>query len=441
MAGRSRARFMKYDAVVIGDRFAAYATAALLSRRGFSCALVKTSGDSCGRSRFERVEGFTLDFGVLADRLVGISPEKIFMPLEIPARFLPSGRAMYFNGSKTQLLPVTLRNAMMSNMLGVKSKSAWLRAKRALKQYGADPYAYKKPLSEWLSAVPGTDQDVMELAALKATAALDTGAVERISIGTYADAIRDYGPGRPIVPIGGWLSIFRDMESIIREKGDILDNTEFQGMDMDGKRAVGVRVQGETIETDFIAAALPVKQILGKIPENMISEKWRIYLKKLEPVCGVSLHIGLDKRVTDTQSPIVTMEPFTHGLAVSNIEPSLAPRGGQLLTWFIPVPETTLRDNEELKKTRLQVKEILDLLYPGIMDRIVLEQWRALEPACGALPVIGQTREDLPPVQVFTSPNAVMVNDSVNLGGIKGEPALRAALEAAVIAEKLLEKK
>ncbi len=431
---------MKYDAVIIGDRFAAYATAALLSRRGFSCALVKTPDASCGRSRIERSEGFTLDFGVLADRLVGIAPERTLKAMGIPARFLNAGRIMYFNGSKILSLPITSGNAVASSLLGIKGKSAWLRATRALKQYKTDPYAYKKSVSEWLLESACADQDVTELIGYKAAAALDTGTLERISVGTYADAMRDFGQGRPAVPLGGWSGVFGEMENIIREKGDILENAEFDGMEYDGNRAAGVRVQGETIETDFVAAALPVKRILEKIPESMVSEKWRLYLKKLEPVCGVSIHLGLDKRITDIQSPILTMEPFTHGFAVSNVEPSLAPRGGQLLTWFIPVPESTLRDNEELKKTRLQVKEVLELLFPGIMDRIAVEQWRALDPASGAMPVIGQTREDLPPVQVFSAPNAVMVNDSVNSGGIKGEPALRAALEAVSIAEKLLKK-
>jgi len=347
---------------------------------------------------------------------------------------------MYFNGSKILPLPITSGNAVASGLLGIKGKSAWLRAMRALKQYKTDPYAYKKSVSEWLLESAGADQDVTELIGYKAAAALDTGALERISVGTYADAMRDFGQGRPVVPLGGWSGVFGEMENIIREKGDILENAEFDGMEYDGNRAAGVRVQGETIETDFVAAALPVKRILEKIPESMVSEKWRIYLKKLEPVCGVSIHLGLDKRITDIQSPIITMEPFTHGFAVSNVEPSLAPRGGQLLTWFIPVPESTLRDNEELKKTRLQVKEVLELLFPGIMERIAVEQWRALEPASGAMPVIGQTREDLPPVQAFSAPNAVMVNDSVSSGGIKGEPALRAALEAVSIAEKLLKK-
>jgi|GEM_PF-4257691 len=431
---------MKYDAVVVGENFAAYAAAAMICRRGISCALVTEPDAAGGRSRITGSDGFTFDYGVLSDRFAGLHPEKVLKTLGIPVRFHEVGRTMYFNGSKPVPLPESAGGAMASPMLGLKGKAAWARLFRSLKQQTADPYKYKKSVADWLLNVSSADQDLTEYISLRAAAALDVTALERIAVGTFIDAMKETGGRSQVVPLGGWECVFKELENVILGGGDIISGAGFEGIAVGDGCVRGVRAGGELIEADFVAAALPVRRLLEKIPEEIIAENWRRPLKNIEPAFGLILHLGLDRPVTSERGAIITMDPFTRGMAVSNIEPSLAPRGCQLLTWFIPAPESALRNAEELKNLRLRIKEILELLFPNIMEHVISERWSALDPVGSALPVIEQTKEELPPAQVFEAAGIMMLNDAVNAGGGKGEPALRAAFEAASAAGKRLKK-
>jgi phytoene dehydrogenase-like protein len=431
---------MKFDAVVVGDNFAGYTAAALLAHHGISCSLIADPDLPDSRSRIVRTEGFSYDFGVLSDRFVGLHPEKILKALGIPVRFHHGGCKLFFNGSKLVPLADTMARSLTSSLLGLKGKTAWPRIYWNLMQQHADPYKYKKSVADWLLNVPAADQDLTDYISLRAASALDVPALERVALGTFIDALRETCGGPSVVPLGGWEFVFKELENVIRKHGDVMSGMPFTGLMTDGDRVRGVCAGDDKIEAEFVIAALPVRSLIDKIKEESFKEEWGTRLKKLEPVSGISLHLGLDRPVTSARGEIITSEPFTRGLAVSNTEPSLAPRGCQLLTWFMPVPETVLQDEDALKNSRLQIKEILELLFPGVMERVIGERWNAHVSAGSAISVLEQTREELPPMQVFKQQNALMVNDAVNIGECKGETSLRAAAEAAAIAEKQVRK-
>ena len=103
---------MRYDAVIVGDRFAALSAAALLVRRGHLCAVIAEGDLFGGRARITRQEGFTLDFGVLADRLVGLKPEKVLEALNLDVRFHRTQPPLYYNGHRFYNLPLSLSQSM-----------------------------------------------------------------------------------------------------------------------------------------------------------------------------------------------------------------------------------------------------------------------------------------------------------------------------------------
>ena len=90
---------MKFDVVVIGDGIAAHAAAAVAARRGMTCMLLREPDTTGGRAAIFHKEGFTFDFGVLANRVAGAHPEIALKASGAPARFHPGGGALCFNGT------------------------------------------------------------------------------------------------------------------------------------------------------------------------------------------------------------------------------------------------------------------------------------------------------------------------------------------------------
>ncbi len=432
---------MKFDVVVIGDGIAAHAAAAVAARRGMTCMLLREPDTTGGRAAIFHKEGFTFDFGVLANRVAGAHPEIALKASGAPARFHPGGGALCFNGTKLVAFPDGAARAVLSPMLGIGGRIAWSRAIKNLRQQTLDPYAFKRDLAEWLLKLPGADQDVSEHASLISGWMFDAADLGRMPIGTFAEGLKG-GAGRaPVTPLGGWEHVFMALESAVMEKGDIMDGVEIKNIVFDGDTALGVNAGGDFIEAGFVIAAVPVSRLLELAPEDSFPEETARRLRKLEPLRGISLYLGLDKPVTGVRGQIVTADPFTRGLVPTNLEPALAPRGCQIMSWFMPVPAAVLSNADLLKNEKLKLKKITELVFPGVSKHLMVEEWREHAEVRSAAAVIGQTREDLPPVSAFKAKNAAMANDAAGIGGPKGDAALKAALEAASIAERQLNKR
>lgn len=427
---------MKYDVVIVGDGFPAVAAGALLARRDFSCAVVGEPDPAGGRSRIESRDGFTFDFGVLADRLAGYSFDKIFDALGLAVRFLKVGGARFYNGSRLVSPPFTLPQVLVSPMLGLRSRRVAAGLLWKLKNMPAESWKGRKSVADWLAENGGAEPDVAELFAFRAALGLDVANLELVPVRAFAEIVRSRAnSGGPDMPLGGWGAVFGELEAIIAKNGDVFHGASVEKVVFDGKTARGVVVDGDIIETDSVILAVSVRKLKEMVPEELFAQKWKEVLDRLEPSYGLRLDLGLDRPFCGDVGPIVTLEPYTHGLAVSNIEPALAPRGCQLLSWFVPMAESEFADGLKRNTVQKQVREILDLILPGVMDHVVCERWLAMDPVNCALPIRGQLSQELPPIRVFDSPNTFMLNDAVNFGGFKGEPALRAVFEAVRLAE------
>jgi phytoene dehydrogenase-like protein len=427
---------MKYDVAIVGDRFAAMAAGALLARRGISCGLI-ADGDpaSGGRAFFERRGGFIFDFGVLADRLVGFSFGKIFETLEMPPRFLNSGRPLYYNGKQLLPIPFSLGKAVLSPLLTLKSRKTYAGLYWRLKGAAeAGSPERRRSFGEFLAEAHSVEPDLIELLTMRAALGMDVANLDSVTMGEFGELMRSRGcAGAVSMPLGGWAGAFSEFESVIQKCGDVLTGVEVKRIIFEGTAARGLDLGYETLEADAVILAIPARRLAEILPAELFSPKLKETIDGLEPLCGISLDLGLSRAVCATDGPIVTLDPYTHGLAVSNVEPSLAPRGCQLLSWFIPMPLADVGDARKQDTAKMRVKEILELIFPGIMESVVCERWLVMDALNSALPV-GGARSGFPTSRAFESPNLFMLNDAVNLGGFKGEPALRAVFEAARLA-------
>jgi hypothetical protein len=86
----------------------------------------------------------------------------------------------------------------------------------------------------------------------------------------------------------------------------------------------------------------------------------------------VILDFGLARRVSKIRDAIVTLEPPTLGWFTSNLEPSLAPPGRQLLTTFMPLEMEELKDGA--KKALMRLREVYSQIFPEIEKNLLWER-------------------------------------------------------------------
>ncbi|HOO55734.1 MAG TPA: hypothetical protein PLN69_02855 [bacterium] len=432
---------MKYDVTIVGDRFVAWAAAAALANRGMKCLLAGERDSGCGCSRIDSVEGFKFDFGVLADRLVCPEPEPLMSSAGLPCRLLPAGRPVYFGGSKLINIPSSSVGVMSSPLLNFGGRKEWVRMKKDLKKYRGDNEAYPVSVADWLSENNQYGNDLMELINIRCAEATDEYDISVMPLAMFAEILHDRSAGSLTVPLGGWNYLVERMKSIIEGGGGQVRIGEKPELIIEDKTAKGVRLSGDVYETDMVIIAEPVTHVIETIPEDVISEDAKKMLGELKPLSGLSLDLGLEEKIVREDGVMLTLEPYTTGVAVSNIEPALAPRGCQNISWFIPVEDSGLESDDVIKRVQRQTKDVLEVIFPGITKKIAVERWKIVRNVLSALPAAGDPDRTRPGIKPFMVENMLMVNDAVGQPGFKAQPSADAALDAIRICEQSINSK
>jgi len=419
---------MKFDVIFIGDRFAAYAAASILSRRGRSVCVLPEPDPLCGTNRILVKDGFNLDFGILSERAVGIDPNPVISAAGLKPMFFPRGNVYHYNGAKLNRVPSAFNELFSARTFGSSSMKAFASLFFKLKRLNKGTSENGTSMGEWINGLKVSNDDYIEAASLLGAICWDFPDFEKIPVSLVFETINECPVKTSSIPFGGWKNVFASMENIIREKGDILDVSKIERIVIDGGRAKGAIVDGESLEADFVVVCAQNSSLQGLCLSDYVKDEFRHILNGNFSVSGVSLDLGIEGKISESKDQIVTLDPFTHGMVVSNVEPALAPRGCQLLSWFAPASKSEIDCPDGIKNIQVRIKDVIELLFPGAMDRIVVERWRAGE-ANSSRVCFAQSGERRPSLDAFSIPNILLLNDSLDYGGRKGDPALAAALE------------
>jgi len=427
---------MKFDVLFIGDRFASYAAAATMSRHGRSVCVLPDPDPLCGRNRLLVKDGFNLDFGILSERAVGIDPIDVLSAAGLKPMFFPRGNVFHYNGAKLNRVPSTFIEFFTARAFGSSPMKALASLFIKLKRQNIGTSGHGISMGEWINELKDSNDDYLEAASLLGAMCWDSPDFEKIPVSLAFETLNECPVKTSSIPFGGWKNVFASMESVIREKGDILDVSKIERIVIDGGRAKGAIVDGESIEADFVVVCAQNSSLQGLCLADYLKDEFRHILKDDCSVGGVSLDLGIEGKISETIDQIVTLDPFTHGMVVSNVEPALAPRGCQLLSWFAPASKSEIDCPDGIKNIQVRIQDVIELLFPGVMNNIVIERWRAGE-ANSSRVCFARSGERRPSLDAFSVPNIFLLNDSLDYGGRKGDPALKAALELPLVIEKL----
>ncbi len=200
----------------------------------------------------------------------------------------------------------------------------------------------------------------------------------------------------------------------------------------------GVRSRGETIPANAVVCAVPL-QNLGSLVEKGTLPGWFLKAtKELEPNGGISLDVALSRPISDIKSAIATVGPMTMGYFTSNIDPSVAPGGKQLLTFFYPLSQNWIRSKEKVEKETERLRAMLSEMFPELESAKEWERLMVLPMVDGFVPVVGQDRNRRAAVVAPNVPNLFFAGDTTDGAGKGGDVAFNSAVEAARSVEEYL---
>jgi len=114
----------------------------------------------------------------------------------------------------------------------------------------------------------------------------------------------------------------------------------------------------------------------------------------------------------------------------SNLDPSLAPKGKQLSTWFMILPYQKLKEKGAARDAFSQLRQLIAEAYPEFFDYVEWERPQVFPILDGVLLRVGQAYPDRHELRSPYVKNLFFAGDTARARGCSGDIAFNAALEA-----------
>lgn len=191
-------------------------------------------------------------------------------------------------------------------------------------------------------------------------------------------------------PEGGWKRILDALETKIEKNGAILKNCEVEQLLLENNRTEektaiidllnvkGVKTNKGTIKAPNVILAIGP----GEIPPLFVDKgiirrmmpEYQSMLDNLHPVAGISIDFALSSVQYKSKTFMYVEDPPGYGATISNIDPSLAPEGKQLMSFFFPIPGQMLEKQKMLDDRIEKCKNSIYKHYPKAKDHILFER-------------------------------------------------------------------
>ena len=231
-------------------------------------------------------------------------------------------------------------------------------------------------------------------------------------------------------PKHGTKQIIDTLKAAIDSNGEVRTGVNVEGITVKNGKVDSVKADGQTFSAPVVISAIPVQQLPDLFGGKDLPHKFVKYAQSLIPTAGVSLDFALSRKITEKSGLLVTPDPVTMGQFTSNVDPSAAPAGKQLGTWYYPLPAGWLRSDERMQREADNLKKMLGEMFPGIWEALEWERLLFIPMVDGFLPKPGQTRLDRPDFTIPGIANFFLAGDTTKAEGTGGDTAFYSALAA-----------
>lgn len=423
-----------WDVIIVGAGVAGLSTGAILAREGLRTLVVERAFMVGGRGKcFEYKKGYLVDYGIHALRMADEGAaasvfRKLGESLEVVE---PEESGLYHQGEWSEL-PLSV-NAITSSPLFSKEDLDELM-KGLTELLGAKPEEYwDVPLKDWAEGAFKSENVrwfIQELLAKLLLIAVD---MSETSTGEFFDLVQAFvksGKGAGYV-VGGWKTITDRLTEIIEENGEVRTKAKVDGVLVKEGRVKGVSIRGEKLVADTVVAAIPVQHLFSVVDRNLFPDDYAEKLSSMKPTMGVSIDYGLSGRISEYDT-FMCSDPWMTGATTSNMDPSVAPRGEQLLTVFSVLPSDVVLDKERAKAEISRIEEKLGEMFPKFKGSVRWRRPLILRMVDGAALTVTQSQDKRPSPETPLK-GLYLASDTCNGRGAGGDIAYNSAMKCAEV--------
>lgn len=413
-----------YDFIMVGAGITGLELSALLSADGYKVLVLEGTDKHGGRAQITIKDGYTIDYGI---HLIRFGPEsaisKICRHLGHEVKYIPLGKSYLMDeDGKIKLFPTGPGGFLRSEMFTFMERLKALKIMLSIKK-GNFESLKSKSVEEWLDE-NNIGGGLRRYFTLVSASMMVCPFIERSSIGEMLlNVSKVLKTGYSVMyPAGGWQKLIEIYIKTINKKGKLQYKSKVNSIIFESGKARGVRVNSEIIEAKNVITCVPVQQLFDSLldpkdfPEEIVNKS-----KNQRSTSGVFIDYGLKKKISETNGLWYLWKPMSFGIFTSNLEPSLAPEGKQLLTWLYPTETEDMASPEKAKLREKELESALFKLFPELEKNI---EWRRavhLKMVDGTEVNVNQYKEKRIGPTLAGIKNFYLVGDSISADGAGGD--------------------
>lgn len=354
--------------IIVGCGTSALFCGALLTKNGYKVEIYEKSSHIGGRARCIEKDGFIIDYGIhfIKNGEKGIIPttfKEIGENLDIISITEPE--VFIFENKNFHECPVG-KKFLQSNIISDKDKSILINA---FTQLDFVKKNMDKSILNWIEEEGGSEElkNFLKLLALGIICPF----IEKASLGEAIDLVKNKMKlGNPPTgyPVGGFKKIHQNLAKfILNAGGKIHTGKEIKNISIENGKVKEIYLDNEKIKSDIVICAIPPKDIFSIIDEKFVNQEKVKFLKNITPTYGISIDYCLKEKITDFDKLIICVEDLNIlGAVTSNIEPSVAPRTKQLMTFLAITPKEDVVNKNKNLETLTKFERKIEEMFPKV---------------------------------------------------------------------------
>ena len=217
---------------------------------------------------------------------------------------------------------------------------------------------------------------------------------DHISLGEFARTIIRANPFKggtsefAYPDMGGYDRISQVMGEFIEESGSTVNvNTSIKKVLVKDSAVTGVLLSDDkVIESNCVIISYPAYHAINQLfDQGVFDEEFIQHINRLNKTTSVvEVHFALSKQIDTRQVVFPVGDNYTSKgiFFISNITPSVSPKGEHLIIVGTPVKPDETDNRERINEIVLNMKKELSMIYPDFNDSLLWERpmaWKLVE--------------------------------------------------------------
>ena len=217
---------------------------------------------------------------------------------------------------------------------------------------------------------------------------------DHISLGEFARTIIRANPFKggtsefAYPDMGGYDRISQVMGDFIQESGSTVNvNTSIKKVLVKDSAVTGVLLSDDkVIESNCVIISYPAYHAINQLfDQGVFDEEFIQHINRLNKTTSVvEVHFALSKQIDTRQVVFPVGDNYTSKgiFFISNITPSVSPKGEHLIIVGTPVKPDETDNRERINEIVLNMKKELSMIYPDFNDSLLWERpmaWKLVE--------------------------------------------------------------